>query len=72
MMGKVSQCTPLISWSGPPVQYPQKKNELSNGKDSSQGQQQASEQIVNAVGHRKNSLSGQLLVQAKPKSFLKE
>ncbi|WP_394186924.1 DEAD/DEAH box helicase [Metabacillus halosaccharovorans] len=48
MMGRVSECTPLYSWSGPMVQVPQ-----SSGLDwkgvLSKGQALASDQVVKAV-----------------------
>lgn len=48
-MGKVSQCSPLITWSGTPIQYPKQHRPLRWEGKLSPGQQQASEKIVQAV-----------------------
>ncbi|TYS59987.1 DEAD/DEAH box helicase [Sutcliffiella horikoshii] len=55
MMGRVSECTPLISWSGPlPLTIKQSEN-LSWDGTLSKGQQLASDKVVEAI-HNKTSL----------------
>ncbi len=49
MMGRVSQCTPLVSWSGPKVNGFLENNLNWNGELSS-GQQLASEEFVERIG----------------------
>lgn len=48
-MGKVSQCSPLLTWSGPPIQYEKSERCLQWQGTLSAGQQVASEKIVTAV-----------------------
>jgi len=48
MMGRVSECTPLYSWSGPTVQVPQSSG-LDWEGELSKGQALASNQVVQAV-----------------------
>jgi len=49
MMGRVSQCTPLISWNGPEVRWPHENNLLWHGELSS-GQQAASQKFADNIG----------------------
>lgn len=49
-MGKVSECTPLLTWSGPPIQYNERERALTWEGQLSPGQQQASEKIIANVG----------------------
>ncbi|MGD6961144.1 DEAD/DEAH box helicase [Fictibacillus phosphorivorans] len=58
MMGRVSQCTPLISWSGPKVNGSRENNLHWNGELSS-GQQVASQNFVERIGNE-----GELLIWA--------
>ncbi len=58
MMGRVSECTPLISWSGPEVRWPHENDLLWNGELSS-GQQIASQKFVDKIGSE-----GELLIWA--------
>ncbi|QOY37087.1 hypothetical protein AWH56_005445 [Anaerobacillus isosaccharinicus] len=48
-MGKVSQCSPLLSWTGPAIQYEKRSRCLQWQGTLSGGQQVASEKIVTAV-----------------------
>ncbi|MFC0236479.1 DEAD/DEAH box helicase [Fictibacillus phosphorivorans] len=58
MMGRVSQCTPLISWSGPKVKWPHENNLIWDGELSS-GQQVASHKFADNIGSE-----GELLIWA--------
>lgn len=58
MMGRVSECTPLISWCGPEVRWPLKNNLLWNGELST-GQEIASQKFVERIGSE-----GELLIWA--------
>lgn len=58
MMGRVSQCTPLISWSGPEVKWSHENNLLWNGELSS-GQLVASRKFADNIGSE-----GELLIWA--------
>jgi competence protein ComFA len=58
MMGRVSLCTPLLSWSGPNVKWNSENDLLWQG-DLSAGQQVASNRFVEMVGK-----SGELLIWA--------
>jgi competence protein ComFA len=58
MMGRVSSCTPLLSWSGPDVIWSQ-VNDLEWQGELSSGQQVASDRFVEQVGK-----SGELLIWA--------
>jgi competence protein ComFA len=58
MMGRVSMCTPLISWTGPEMKW-DSKNELVWQGELSAGQQVASDRFVESVGK-----SGELLIWA--------
>ncbi|MFG6495421.1 DEAD/DEAH box helicase [Fictibacillus sp. UD] len=58
MMGRVSECTPLLSWTGPKVYWYEENNLLWDGKLSS-GQQVASQRFVDGVGGE-----GELLIWA--------
>lgn len=58
MMGRVSQCTPLLAWTGPKVQW-SGKNQLEWDGKLSAGQQVASQRFVEQV-----SLDGELLIWA--------
>ena len=49
-MGKVSECMPLLTWSGPPIEYNVRARALTWEGQLSPGQQQASEKIVTNVG----------------------
>lgn len=57
-MGRVSQCTPLISWSGPEVKWLHKNNLIWDGELSS-GQQVASQKFVERI-----ESEGELLIWA--------
>jgi competence protein ComFA len=50
MMGKVSQCTPLLTWSGPTIDYGNRVRTLEWQGTLSAGQEHASSKIVAAVG----------------------
>ncbi|ANC78606.1 hypothetical protein ABE65_018105 [Fictibacillus phosphorivorans] len=58
MMGRVSECTPLISWSGPEVRWPDENNLFWNG-ELSIGQQLASQKFADNIGS-----DGELLIWA--------
>lgn len=58
MMGRVSQCTPLVSWNGPKVKWSHENNLHWNGELSS-GQQLASKEFVKRIGSE-----GELLIWA--------
>jgi competence protein ComFA len=58
MMGRVSQCTPLVLWSGPEVRWPHENNLLWNGELSS-GQLLASQKFMDNIGS-----DGELLIWA--------
>jgi competence protein ComFA len=58
MMGRVSSCTPLLSWTGPDVIWSQ-GNDLNWQGELSNGQQVASDHFVEQVGK-----SGELLIWA--------
>ncbi|MBH0156836.1 DEAD/DEAH box helicase [Fictibacillus sp. 5RED26] len=58
MMGRVSECTPLISWSGPEVRWPRENNLMWDGELSS-GQQVASHKFADNIGSE-----GELLIWA--------
>ena len=49
-MGKVSECTPLLTWTGPPIKYNKRGRVLTWEGQLSPGQKQASEKIVAKVG----------------------
>lgn len=49
MMGKISECTPLISWNGPPPEQPLPANILEWDGKLSAGQQTASDRVVEAI-----------------------
>ncbi len=59
MMGRVSGCTPLASWTGPAAAFPLHENPLKWDGRLSQGQRAASERVVDAVDS-----SAELLVWA--------
>lgn len=54
-MGRVSECTPLISWSGPKLES-QPNHRLDWKGTLSKGQQLASDQVVHAVQNRSSLL----------------
>ncbi|MED1862436.1 DEAD/DEAH box helicase [Fictibacillus nanhaiensis] len=58
MMGRVSECTPLVSWSGPEVKWSHENILHWNGELSS-GQQVASQEFVERIGNE-----GELLIWA--------
>ncbi len=58
MMGRVSECTPLISWSGPEVRW-SRGNKLHWNGELSSGQQVASKEFVERFGS-----DGKLLIWA--------
>ncbi|MET3727011.1 competence protein ComFA [Fictibacillus halophilus] len=58
MMGRVSQCTPLISWYGPEVKWSHENNLFWKGELSS-GQRVASQKFVERIG-----FEGELLIWA--------
>ncbi|MBY6037066.1 DEAD/DEAH box helicase [Fictibacillus nanhaiensis] len=58
MMGRVSMCTPLLSWTGPEVRY-RNKNEMAWRGELSAGQQVASDRFAQEIGN-----SGELLIWA--------
>ncbi len=49
MSGRVSECTPLIRWTGPPLAYSLQESPLCWQGELSAGQQAASSQVVEAV-----------------------
>ncbi|WP_396126288.1 DEAD/DEAH box helicase family protein [Anaerobacillus sp. CMMVII] len=55
-MGKVSQCSPLLTWTGTHVHYEKRNRALEWQGTLSQGQQHASEKIIAAVGTAKKLL----------------
>ncbi|MBH0169347.1 DEAD/DEAH box helicase [Fictibacillus sp. 18YEL24] len=58
MMGRVSQCTPLVTWNGPEVKWSHENNLHWKGELSS-GQQLASKEFVERIGSE-----GELLIWA--------
>ncbi|WP_078378885.1 DEAD/DEAH box helicase [Sutcliffiella halmapala] len=56
MMGRVSECTPLISWCGPELSYERNSNLLNWKGTLSKGQQQASDKVVQSVKERASVL----------------
>lgn len=52
MMGRVSECTPLYHWTGPPIQWPKKKTYLQWDGELSAGQETASQAVVSAVKNK--------------------
>ncbi|KOP71999.1 helicase [Bacillus sp. FJAT-21945] len=56
MMGRISACTPLISWTGPPAQIDINRSQLSWNGSLSEGQQAASERVVQAINENKELL----------------
>lgn len=56
MMGRVSACTPLISWTGPPPYFAIKSPQLSWNGSLSDGQQTASTRVVQAINENKELL----------------
>lgn len=56
MMGRVSQCTPLVCWTGPDAMGPKGENLLARGGDLSQDQRKASEKVAAGVGHNQEML----------------
>lgn len=50
MMGRVSQCAPLISWTGSSVRFPKRENVLAWRGELSPAQKRGSKEIVNATG----------------------
>jgi competence protein ComFA len=49
MMGRVSGCTPLVSWTGTDPKFPENSNPLRWSGELSEGQIFASDRVVNAV-----------------------
>jgi competence protein ComFA len=49
MMGRVSECTPLIGWAGPPPSLPQSETYLDWQGALSQGQKEASNKVTEAI-----------------------
>ncbi|WP_066175616.1 DEAD/DEAH box helicase [Bacillus marinisedimentorum] len=56
MSGRVSECTPLLSWTGPPLTYQMQKNPLIWDGELSSGQQTASDHVVEAVRNHSSLL----------------
>ncbi|MFE8696486.1 DEAD/DEAH box helicase [Cytobacillus sp. FJAT-53684] len=56
MMGRVSACTPLISWTGPDQQLESTSLQLSWAGSLSDGQQTASKRVVQAINENKEQL----------------
>jgi competence protein ComFA len=56
MMGRVSSCTPLISWQGPEPSQPQPKTYLEWSGNLSDGQQTASDRTAQAIHLNKELL----------------
>ncbi|CAG9621428.1 DEAD/DEAH box helicase [Sutcliffiella rhizosphaerae] len=57
MMGRVSECTPLLSWNGAqPEQFVNKETNLAWEGTLSKGQQLASNQVVQAINHQRSLL----------------
>jgi competence protein ComFA len=59
MMGRVSGCTPLVSWVGPELEFPAMAHPLKWEGELSEGQEYASQRVIEAI----NS-SAELLVWA--------
>ncbi|RXJ02310.1 DNA/RNA helicase [Anaerobacillus alkaliphilus] len=55
-MGKVSECSPLVTWVGPPIHYDKRERALHWEGTLSEGQKHASNKIVGAVGLPKKLL----------------
>jgi competence protein ComFA len=49
MMGRVSSCSPLVYWSGPPIKFSPIQNPLVWQGSLSEGQQHASDKLVEAL-----------------------
>lgn len=64
MMGRISECTPLIGWNGPPPEGPQTGGSTCSDPETflqwqgqlSDGQQSASDRVVEAVRHNQELL----------------
>ncbi|HHY74199.1 MAG TPA: DEAD/DEAH box helicase [Bacillus bacterium] len=56
MMGRVSQCTPLITWTGPSKLSTPNQAILNWSGQLSPGQQKASNKVVEAIGNNKDLL----------------
>ncbi|MBE4907061.1 DEAD/DEAH box helicase [Bacillus luteolus] len=55
-MGRISECTPLISWTGPESSFPPPDQILTWSGTLSQGQQTASDKVVEAIQNNSNLL----------------
>ncbi|WBL14507.1 DEAD/DEAH box helicase [Sutcliffiella sp. NC1] len=56
MMGRVSECTPLVKWTGPPIIFHTQTNPLHWEGTLSPGQQAASDEVVQAIEQNKELL----------------
>ncbi|WP_102273782.1 DEAD/DEAH box helicase [Cytobacillus massiliigabonensis] len=56
MMGRISACTPLISWTGPTTLWEMNSPQLSWNGSLSEGQQTASQRVVQAINENKELL----------------
>jgi competence protein ComFA len=56
MMGRISECTPLISWTGATIKVEINRTQLSWTGSLSDGQQAASERVVQAINENKELL----------------
>ncbi|MBO9129950.1 DEAD/DEAH box helicase [Bacillus sp. 165] len=56
MMGRVSECTPLLRWIGPAVSYPAVHDPLVWRGTLSEGQQRAADEVVKAVLRKQSCL----------------
>lgn len=56
MMGRVSQCTPLITWTGPTSQTAQGQSILNWTGQLSPGQQSASDKVIEAINNKEDLL----------------
>lgn len=56
MMGRITACTPLLGWNGPPPETPLPAEILEWQGQLSEGQKTASEQVVEAIHHNQELL----------------
>ncbi len=56
MMGKVQSCAQLVTWTGPPVEFPVIDNPLKWEGSLSPGQQTASDRVVQAILNKEECL----------------
>jgi competence protein ComFA len=56
MMGRISECTPLIRWTGPDVRYLPQDSPLVWSGTLSEGQRAASEEVIKAIDEKTSCL----------------